>query len=391
MPISYSEAIDELKNNIYEADNVTPLSSLPNVAVPDYVTNKVYGSSLPNLSNACQVARITINGTEVEEIMVAEPSVYPSYTNNARTEDTMAIVPHKDIAELSYSSNNFGGSFYVNSSTTFIYVPQDRTKQVEYAKKSLSSFKSGKTYWVQPYNVNSSNYADLVVVYGTEIQTTNVKPDSQAWLLAANHNTIYDNDEQVYEVSYYANSETATTKKASLTENNLNGTSTDIGDISIGDFFRAGTNSSTGLVNAEILLDYDDVKTELAANCDFTHSRFDVGNGYFGIKVANVVEVVEDSGKYLLTITQNGFVDGALPDTITRELVEVTSNTIIYRISDDGSKITPYVEGSDTERITTTDFREAKYNDASASKIAIYSYTPTNGNNKSAKMILIYE
>ncbi len=404
MTKSYSEAIDELKNNIYEADNVTPLSSLPNVAVPDYVTNKVYGSSLPNLSNACQVARITINGTEVEEIMVAEPSVYPSYTN-ATTEDTMAIVPYAALAKRKYSSNSFrdveepidSGDFYVNSSTTFIYVPQDRTKNNEYAKRSISSFKTGNQYWVQPYNVNDSKIAELVVLYGKETQTTNVKNDTQIYLLAQDHSTVVENDEQVYQVSYYANSDEMKEKSASVSENLVGSvedyTPVDISDIKMGDFFRAGTDSTTGLVNAEHALKYDDVKSAIASGCNFNgltwYSNTTSNNSYSDIIVVNVIEVLNDNGKYSLRVTSDGFVDDALPED-NEKLISVDS-AVIYRISDEGSKVTPFLEGSDTERITPDELREAKYERTSASKIAIYRYTGTLGNTKQPKMIFIYE
>lgn len=389
------EAITELKNNIYEADNVTLLSSLPNVAVPDYAygADKVYSSSLPTLSNACQVARITLNGSVVEEIMVAEPGEYPSYTN-AKTDDKMAIVPYKDVNKLYYSSNNFGGSFYVNSSTTFIYVPKDRTKQAEYSKKSLSSFKSGAPYWVQPYNVNNSNYADLVVVYGTETQTIKANDDTQVWLLASNHDTIYDNDEEIYKVRYYANSDEIKEKSASVSENLIGSVDgyipIDISDIKMGDFFRAGTDSTTGLVNAQRLIEYADVKAAIAGNCDFTGSDFYFNNSYIDLRVFNVIEVQEDNGKYMLQVTADGFVNGVLPEG-NEKLITIDDSVMIYRVSDDGSQISPYIEGSTSERITPLDFGEAKHGETSASKIAIYRYSGTTSGTKQPKMILIYE
>lgn len=375
-----ASVIEELRNNI-PSDSTTV-----NVAVPDNGTT-VY-TQAPTLSNAGQIARITYSGTNLEEIAVAEPGTYPDSTSYTSTEDTTGIVPYAPLQKLVYTANNFGGKFYVNSSTTFIYVPQDRTSNSEYSKRSLSSFSSSSQYWVQPYNVNSSKVADLVVLYGKETQTVNVKAETQAYLLAKDHNTIVEDDEQLYEVSYYANSDKVTTKTASVTENKISGSAVDYADIKIGDFFRTGTDSTTGLVNAQKLLDYDDVMSAIAGNSDFTdNSKFCFTNTYIDLYVYNVIEVLDDKS---LRVTRDGFAG----DTLSEEnelLLNTDSNTVIYRVSDDGSKITPYLEGSETERVTIQDLGESKYEGTGASKIAVYSYTGVSGIAKAAKMILIYE
>lgn len=375
-----ASVIEELRNNI-PSDSTTV-----NVAVPDNGTT-VY-TQAPTLSNAGQIARITYSGTNLEEIAVAEPGTYPDSTSYTSTEDTTGIVPYAPLQKLVYTANNFGGKFYVNSSTTFIYVPQDRTSNSEYSKRSLSSFSSSSQYWVQPYNVNSSKVADLVVLYGKETQTVNVKAETQAYLLAKDHNTIVEDDEQLYEVSYYANSDKVTTKTASVTENKISGSAVDYADIKIGDFFRTGTDSTTGLVNAQKLLDYDDVMSAIAGNSDFTdNSKFCFTNTYIDLYVYNVIEVLDDKS---LRVTRDGFAG----DTLSEEnelLLNTDSNTVIYRVSDDGSKITPYLEGSETERVTIQDLGESKYEGTGASKIAVYSYTGASGIAKAAKMILIYE
>ncbi|MBQ7976334.1 MAG: S-layer homology domain-containing protein [Clostridia bacterium] len=382
--VAVATVIEKLQNNV---------SSESEVVVPDAYNSDIYDGGEPTTTNASQVARITVNGSALEEIIVVEPDYeYAEEDEDNRTEDTMTIKPYKELAETEYTgSNNFGGEFYVNSSTTFIYVPQDRSDTNLYAKKSISSFKTGTDYWVQPYNVNSSKYANLVLIYGSETQTINVKSEAQAWLMASDHNTTIDDDEQIYEVSYYSNSATATEKTASVDKNLIAGAdydTTDMGDIGIGDFFRAGTDSSSGLVNAQLLLKYDDVMDAISGNCDFTGLGW--SNTYGEIKVVNVIEVSEDNGNYSLRVTKDGFDENGKISTTNEDLISIGSSVIIYRISDDGSMVTPYLEGTQ-DRITAADFGEAEFEGTKASKIAIYSYRATTGVSKAPKMILIYE
>ena len=92
----------------------------------------------------------------------------------------------------------------------------------------------------------------------------------------------------------------------------------------------------------------------------------------------------------MLRVTADGFADGVLPEG-NEKPITIDKSLVIYRVSDDGMKITPYLEGSDSERVTALDLGEAKYEGTNASKIAIYSYTSTPGSTKYPQMILIYE
>lgn len=388
-----SEVVDDLKDNMPANDGVTA-----NVAVPD--AGVCYSGGAVTLSNACQVARATIEGNYIKELIVAEPSEVGNYYKSV--EDTMSIVPYTALsAKTKYTgSNNFDGKFYVNSSTTFIYVPQNRTENNKYAKKTASSFSSDTSYWVQPYNVNSSKVADLVLVYGKETETVVVKSTTHVSLLAKPLATKIEGDEEVYEVQYYSNSDSVTTKNASKTEN-CDPTSTnkytpyDIGSLSVADFFRVGTDATLGLVNAECVLKYSDVKNAIDNNdCDFTSLEWTAfGNNYGHVLVANVVEVLElgEEGKYSLRVTNEGFDASGNISTSGESLIEVPSSAVIFRLTEDGKEVTPYKDGSDSEKITPADLREAKYEGRNASKIAIYSFSTTPDKGRTTKMILIYE
>ena len=388
--IAAVDAIEALRNNM-------PVST-SNVAVPDMSDSGVYGSASPTLTNSCQVARLVLDGTTVEEIVVAAPADYPA--NYGTTEDTSNIKPYQELDKVRYKgSNNFNGEFFVNSSTTFIYVPQDRSKTSSYAKRTTSSFRTSIEYYVQPYNVNGSKVADLVLVYGKETETIVVKNTTQASIMAKDYSTVIKNDEQVYEVEYFTNSATASKSNASITENvNVSNaeagyTVVDIADIKAGDFFRAGTDSESGLVNAQVMLRIDDVKTAIAGTSDFTGSAFSVFTDstykYGLLEVANVYEVLDDNGTYSIVAYRDGFDGEGNPIMTNQVYVPVNSSTVIYRINSKG-EITPFVDEDGATRITPVDLRESKYDGTAASKIGVYSYS-TDTANRQTKMILIYE
>ena len=390
-PIAAADVIEALRNNMP--------TTTSNAAVPDMSDSGVYGTgNSPILTNSCQVARLVLDGTQVEEIEVAIPADYP--TNYGTTEDTSKIKPYQALDKVRYrGSNNFNGEFFVNSSTTFIYVPQDRSKTSSYAKRTPSSFRTSIEYYVQPYNVNGSKVADLVLVYGKETETIVVKNTTQAFVMAKDYSTVIKNDEQVYEVEYFTNSASSSKANASITENKnvtdgeAGYTVVDIADIKAGDFFRAGTDSESGLVNAQLMVKIDDVKAAIAGTSDFTGSAFSVftDNTYkYGlIEVANVYEVLEDNGTYSIVAYRDGFDGSGEPIMTNQVYVPVNSSTVIYRINSKG-EITPYIDDEGTTRITPIELRESKYDGSAASKIGVYSYS-TDTANRQVKMILIYE
>ncbi len=384
------EVIVDLQNN-KPADGITP-----NFAVPD-AGGACYSGGAVTLTNACQVGRITIEGNYVKEIAVAESASYGNAIEGM-------IVPFKALASTKYSgANSFNSEFYVNSSTTFVYVPQNRAETKSYAKKSISSFTVGTNYWVQPYNVSNSKVAELVVVYGRETETVTVKKNTPVSIMAKAHATKIDesSDDELYDVNYYTGSDKLTNRTASKTENcdptaSDDYTAVDIGSIGVGDLFRVGTDSQLGLVNAELILDYDDVRDAIDNNnSDFT-GIFASPNGWLSfdgnygrVIVANVLETLEDAGKYSIRVTKEGFVNGEL-NPATEELVTITADTIIYRVDKDNNQVTPFRDEAETERLDATDFREARYEGINASRVAIYSYS-TNTANRQCKMILIYD
>ena len=149
-------------------------------------------------------------------------------------------------------------------------------------------------------------------------------------------------------MTYFNTADNATTKN-SLVDDNITVTEaevgeeyklTDIKDISLGDFFRAGTDSTSGLVNAQLLVDYDDVMELIDSNCDFNSLRWqsgsDTSSSYNEILVANVIDVLEDNGKYSLYVTADGFADGVLSRDNER-FINISS-AIIYRVSETEKK-----------------------------------------------------
>ncbi|MBP3362113.1 MAG: S-layer homology domain-containing protein [Clostridia bacterium] len=365
-------------------------------------------------ANVSKIARISVNGTEIDEIITVDET-----KEGTKTEDSSAMILYDSCigsdGKLAYTtykgSNNFDGKFIVNSSTTFIYVPSDRSKTSSYSKRTMSSFTSDSRYLVQPYNVNNSKIANLVLLFGSESSSSKPVNSSNLWLMSENIYPTMKNDEEVYAVNFFNSAATAVNRTAeaeniNLDDEDVNYNLVDVADLGIGDLFRAGSDSSQGLMNAEIAISYNDVKEVLAGDeYDFTDSKFEWYSSYkkdgsvltpyetssYGYAyAANVVEVLEDGGKYSLRLTRDGFVNGKLPEDINESIVSIEDSTIIYRFNDAGNKVTPYLEGSTTERVTADGLNGAVFYDTKCSKVAVYMYG-TKGTDRKCKMILIYE
>lgn len=388
---------------------VNILKDVNTMTVPDATTSTVKTDG----ANVSKIARISVTGTEIDEIITVDED-----KNGKQTEDSSALILYdacmdngKFTKTMYKGSNNFDGKFTVNSNTTFIFIPQDRAKTTSYGKRTISSFTSDFPYYVQPYNVNSSKIANLVLLFGTESSSAKPVDSSSLWLVSENiYTSINKNDEEVFTVNFFNSSKTATSRTAEAENINIDESDViyklvDIADIGIGDLFRAGTDSAQGLMNAEMAIDYDDVQEVLSLKdspYDFTDDKFewysssDKSKSYGWAYVANVIEVLEDGDKYSLRLTRDGFVDGKLPVdedgklTVTEEIVTIQDETIIYRFNDAKNKVTPYVEGSTEEVVTPDSLNGAVYYDTKCSKVAVYMYG-TKGTDRKCKMILIYE
>jgi len=357
-------------------------SVIPEEGLPDTGDIKTAGA------NASQVARIVVSGSEIEEIVTSK--VYDE--NNNTTEDSSVLVPYSELkGKTTYKgSNNFDGKFYINSSTTIIYVPADRAKTNSYSKKTASNFSSGSSYIVYPYNVNSSKVANLVLMFGTTGSST--KASGHLWVAASDSYSAFESGDEIYNIDVFPNSVTKSTKKAEIENIITTGDLiVDVGDLTYGDIFRAGTESSSKLVNAERIFAYNDVLGAIDNGADFTKKSFEwepETSTSMSAYVYNVIEVLEDGGKYSLRLTRDPIVEDGSDYEETNLAVE--SDTIVFRVDKDNEEVTPYAEGSDSEMITVDTLNEAAYSGVDCSKIAVYMYGSSKTTRK-CKFILIYE
>lgn len=116
-----------------------------------------------------------------------------------QNDDSTKLALYKDLSDYYYTGSSFktksssSTQFTVNSSTTVLYVPRDRSNKTGYSKKTVANaFKSGNKYWVQAYDVNKSNVASLVILYGDNAQLNNITDTTLFSIVAKTPDESYD-------------------------------------------------------------------------------------------------------------------------------------------------------------------------------------------------------
>ncbi len=401
---------------------------------------KIYGSSDTKLTTSAQVARLEINADgEVSEIITVtdEEDAYneDGTTNITSNEDTSKIVRCKDLTQYNYTSSSFTISnksqFSINSSTTIIYIPADRSLKSDYAKKTTSSFTSTEKYYVEAYDINASKIAGLVLLYGTSGSITEVSKTTDFSIVAKAPQLTYDEaeDENKLTLPVYAGTSSAiknwTTKDESEFE-----------DVAVGDVIQFAydqdryaqdrvdiikfsdiaevldgaeieVENEDGEVHKEVFNwtqapeDEDSVQTEMfnyrfpKANTSSstwyeTYTSSTLGTiPYSRACMYNVYQIQEDSNKLLVTqggfaVDEDGNVENTLFDTDDYEEITISSSTKIIRMESNRKEFSPYVE--DTETVMTyRDLRAAQNYGSDCSKILVCSLRG------SARLIVVYE
>ena len=182
----------------------------------------IYGSKNTALTNTSQPVRIELNAANEVVSIVTVTQDAEAYNEDGTTavttnEDTTKIVRCKDLTQYNYTSSSFTLSnksqFQINSSTTIIYVPGDRTLKSEYAKKSTSSFTSTEKYYVEAYDINSSKVAGLVILYGKTGSNTAVTKATDYAIVAEQPQSVYDDDNGEDRLSFSVYAGTSSTPK----------------------------------------------------------------------------------------------------------------------------------------------------------------------------------
>ena len=378
--------------------------------------DKIYGAGkTPVLTGYSQPARVTIKDNVITEIITMT-----SDEVQAQNDDNEKVVKCKDIDQYTYSSNSFSQSgktsFSVNSSTTVIYVPGNRTQKDKYAKKVPSSaFVSGDSYYLEAYDINSSKIAGLIILYGNDGSLTTVKKDTDFSVVASLPESVYDEekDDTVLKFDVYTGS--SSTSKSWTTFDDK-----EFSNVRVGDVIQFAYDSDQyiqGRVNAIRFADiakvldrsegqlynWDEEQTPSEDN-NYQKYKFDyrfkkpgtdedemyvsstLGTvPYSRACIYNVSQVLEDEKK--LYVTKSGFTEDEnniyqLDDSDYEEIT-ITSTTKILRMEEDRDEISRYASGTTTD-MSINDLKDAKNYGIDCSKILVLSSKGT------ARMILVY-
>ena len=354
--------------------------------------DKVYAnsSSSPSTNGTAQLIKYGLKKNKISEIVTLKND---GGTGEINTESDK-LVRYKPLAKYTYSANNnFSNEFYINSSTTIMYVPGTRTAKSDYHKYTASSiFKTNQSYWVEPYDVNESKVASLVLVYGNS-SLADITKDTVMSVVAKTPTEVDISGETVNKLTLYNSSTSMVTKN---TDDN-----TEFADVDVGDVIQYGQSNSNRLINRRNIIKADDVIEVLneGKSFDWTSGKFEVkfindeGNvewdsetntPYSRAFVANVLEAASDGNDSYIRVTMDGFDDEGNIKSDNEERYTVTSSTPIIRFNTSKDTVSAYVDGT-TTKMSIDDLKDAKYSGRDCSKVFIYTIKGQ------IKFIMIYE
>lgn len=379
--------------------------------------DKIYGAGkTPSLTGYSQPARVMIKDNIVTEIITLE-----SDEVQTQNDDKEKIVRCKDLEQYTYSSNSFTQNgktaFSVNSSTVVLYIPGDRAKRDEYAKKTVSSaFTTGDSYYVEAYDISSSKTAGLVILYGNDGSLTPVKKDTNFSVVSTLPESVYNEDTDDNSLQFEVFSGTNMPKAWKTYD------SDEFADVQVGDVIQFAYDSdqlAQGRVNnikfadiAEVLdgAVYNDQlfnwqeEQEPSEENNYQEFKFDyrfkkagtsddeIYNSsslgsvpYSRACMYNVSQVLTDEKK--IYVTQGGFSlseDGSqVIDDSSYEEISITSSTKILRMEEDREEISRYAADTTTD-MSINDLKDAKNYGTGCSKVLVCS------SRGAAKLIVVY-
>ena len=371
-----------------------------------------------------QLVKIEVNSDgEVSKIITVAAET--ASTN----EDADKIVRCKEIDDYSYSSSSFlmnnKTQFSMNASTLIIYVPANRAKD-GFAKKTTSSFTAGEKYKIEAYDISSSKYAGVVLMYGIDGTMTKVTKSTYYSVVSQKP------------VAFYNEADDEITKKFSVYSNNTKekewvcADETEFENLVVGDVILFGYDQNSKANSKEECIFYSDIKEMLdgkmttitttdengeevekdlsyhwAIGADSTsgwkdnwrNTKYDyrfmengkvVGYTYYGLEYTysraamfNVSQIVTEENEAKLYVTTSGFDGNELYNTEDYETISM-KNIKILRVAEDGKSVSPYVEGTETA-LSVENLKDAQNFGKDCSKILVIynAHTP--------KMIVIYE
>lgn len=348
-------------------------------AVYEGTADKAYASSY------AQPVKMDISSNAITSIITLSSNEEITNENNS------VLARYKPLDQYKYtSSGNFNDIFYINSSTTILYIPGNRSDKEEYMKTTMSSyFKTGQSYWVEPYDVTDAKYAKLLLVYGNSANAQITKDSPYAFV--SKNIAAKTNDNDVRQIGYYTSEKTAVTTKYTSNEK-------DFEDVEVGDVIQFGQNNKGYLINRKNIFKISDIQAVFdGGTFDWTSGDFDYSfrnaDGeietdsetqapYSRTFLANVAEVSLDDEAQYIVLTQSGFdTEGALIEGDT-ERYELPSSVKIIRF--DGKNFSKNVASTSTA-LSAADLKDAQYYGKDCSKILVVT------SKRQIQYIVIYE
>ncbi|MCH5186124.1 MAG: S-layer homology domain-containing protein [Oscillospiraceae bacterium] len=377
--VSRIELKDKINFNgsVISADNVVDkLEDTASFSREDIEnSDKIYTgkNKQPSANAVAQIVKIGITKNQISSITTIESGDYSENT------DDDLIVKYRKLDKYKYSSsNNFDDKFYINSSTKILYVPGERSSKSDYAQYSASSiFKSGESYWVEPYDVNDKKVASLVIMYGNST-LAEITKDTPVSVITKSPILAQVNDDNVYKLTMYMSTSTLVTKNSDDDK--------EFADLEAGDVIQFGYDNNGRATNRHDVIRVKDVldvieNDETLSWTDDKFNHYYTENGdiiydsstdkpYSRVFMANVSQVIHDDDDIYIHITQDGF-DGDVLDTDNSMRYEVSEKTPVVKYNISKETVSAYIDGT-TTKLNVSDLKDAENNGTSCSKIMVY-------------------
>ena len=344
---------------------------------------EIYGENKEITMNAVsQVARILVKNNVITEIATVSDTEY------VENDSADSIVRYSDPKKLTYTSGSFknGNSteFYVNSSTTVLFVPRDRTDRTKFRIAAPSSmFTTGQSYYVEAFNLNSSKYASLVVYYSPATTISSLTYSSPFYSLIESPSTVSVDGDQYIELRAY--------DSAAAAEKTIRTEEQEFADLKPGDYFQYLNDSDGNATGLEVRMDMDDIMPVLEGATvqkpaeetggsedtesdetgeegtsqtkdvifDWTDSRFTfrysnnytAGVPYTRVMMANIVEIIndEESGVISVRFTQDGFDENGEIAGTSEEKADLNTNCTFLKYDPELNMVFDTIDGTDVE------------------------------------------
>ena len=409
---------------------------------PDKEIAKISGVKLTGYN---QLIKVGFNSSgEISDVITMDP-----YMTGLNNEDENKIVMFKQmdpsakyyVTSSSIKASATGTLYYSLKSTTPMFViPKDRTKVDDYSLKAAittNTMSNGSTYYLDAYDLSTTKYPSVLVVYNTSFKSGDAISRSSAYkLLSDNIKQEYDTDDgDTYDMLYSYNSATTISKaKIGSEYSDL------FSDLVKGDVILSGVNSDKLTDSVMVAVRFNDIKRILGGAAteikgeegeesraeyfnwreqqeqteannwqkyvfDFrfpkegqtepSSSYYVTGGNGTGICsrafMCNIMQVLNEENK--LYVTQDGFDELGILNEDNYMEIKVSSSTKILRYDADEEEFTPYVKGSESTALTVNDLKDSENYGINCSKALItYVSSSTSASTASptAKFIVIY-